>query len=809
MYRFIALYLMLATGIAGWCQPNNDREIRVTVYSMGNAVLPNANVSLLRSDSTLVRTLVTDNTGLVVFKDLVAGHYICSITIAEYQSQYTPVIDLVNKSAAAHTVAMAAQSTILGNVQVTGKKPFVQFLPDKTVINVEAGISNTGATVLEVLERSPGITVDRDGNISLKGKPSVQVMIDGKLTQLSGVDLQNMLSGMNASQVETIELIENPGAKYDAAGNAGIVNIRTKKNKQRGFNGSVNSAYSQGKYPKNNNNLQLNFRTGKFNFFSNFSYNFNRSFFDLDAIRTYYNPDGSVKALMDQDAFTKGRSHYKNVKVGVDYFIDKRTTAGVVYTGTWLQRSTFGESPVTWKNASGVVDSIISTDNINTTDLNQNAINFNARHVFDASRELSADVDVIRYRIGNYQYFENRVVSPGPMGSADISQGEIPTDINITTAKLDYSQRFKHILWEAGLKTSHVATDNLAQYYVMGPLGWEEDLGKTNHFLYDENIHAAYSSLDIKGKKWSVQGGLRYEFTSYRARQLGNAVVHDSSFNRRYGSLFPTLFVSHEVDSSNTFTFRAGRRIDRPVFQKLNPFLFIINKYTFQQGNPYFRPQYTWNMELTHVYKQFLSTSVTYSYTKDYFSQIFYSDLNTGIIIYSEGNVGQAHNLGVTVSAQFAPKSWWSFSGQATYNHKELIGVLWREYKASIDQLTLTVNNQFKLGKGWNADLGVVYITKNQNDLQEVLDPAASVSIGLSKQAFKGKGTFRLTGRDIFYTQIMKGWTYFNSVVEWFRLYRDTRTITFGFTYRFGKAMKQPKRSGGGAADEINRVNVN
>lgn len=807
MHKLLALYLMLAIGMSVWCQPNNDREIRVTVYSANKAALPNANVSLLRSDSSLIRTLVTDNTGIVVFKDLVAGHYICAISSAEYQRHYTSVIDLVTKSTAAETVALAAQATVLGDVIVTGKKPFVQFLPDKTVINVEAGISNAGATVLEVLERSPGVTVDRDGNISLKGKPSVQVMIDGKLTQLSGPDLQNMLSGMNASQVETIELIENPGAKYDAAGNAGIINIRTKKNRQRGFNGSVSSSYGQGKYPKNNNNLQLNFRTGKFNFFSSVAYNFNRSFFDLDAVRTYYHPGGGVDALMEQEAFTKARSHYKNLKTGVDYFINKKTTAGIVYTGTWLNRATFGESPVTWKNSSGTIDSIISTDNVNTTELRQNALNFNARHVFSASSELAVDVDFIRYHIDNYQYFENRLV--GSSNPPDASQGEIPTDITITTAKLDYSKRFKDLLWEAGLKTSHVETDNLAQYYTLGSMGWEEDLGKTNHFLYDENIHAAYSSLDFKTGKWHMQGGLRYEFTSYRARQLGNAVNHDSAFNRRYGSLFPTLFASYDADSSNTFTFRAGRRIDRPVFQKLNPFLFIINKYTFQQGNPFFRPQFTWNLELSHVYKQFLSTSVTYSYTKDYFSQIFFADNNTGIIIYSEGNVGQAHNLGVTVSAQLTPKPWWSLSAQATYNHKELIGVLWKEYKASIDQLTLNINNQFKLGKGWNADCGLVYITKNQNDLQEVLDPAASVSVGISKLAFKGKGTFRLTGRDIFYTQIMKGWTYFESVTEYFRLFRDTRTITFGFTYRFGKAMKQPKRSGGGAADEMNRVEVN
>ena len=803
MKILIALILILTTAVA-FGQPQPTREIRLSVYSAKQAALPHSTVSLLKSDSTLLRTNITDSSGIVVFTELTPTSYLLRVSRVGHIEQYSGLIDLAETSYTGNIVLQ--QSTgMMQDVTVTARKPFVQILPDKTIVNVEAGITNAGATVMEVLERSPGVTVDRNGVISLKGRPGVQIMIDGKVTQLSGTDLQNMLTGMSASQIETIELMDNPSAKYDAAGNAGIINIRTKKTKQRGFNGSVTTSYGQGMYPKNNNNIVFNYRNGKFNYFFTYSMNLNKYMLDLYALRTYYRADGTAESMLEQPYFTKGFNRAHTLRTGADYFLDRKTTLGVVFSGTYLKRNSEGKSTALWMNAKGEQDSTIHTSSASDTRLKQAGLNFNARHVFDANRELTADVDFIKYDISTNQYFENKAASPGSIPEA--AKGEIPSNLDIFSAKTDYTHRFASMQLEAGLKTSRVNTKNPAQYFYMDGSGnWQEDLGKSNHFLYTENIHAAYANFNAKAGQWNLQGGLRYELTAYKANQLGNAIAKDSSFDRNYGSLFPTLFVTWHTDSVNSFTFRAGRRIDRPAFQKLNPFVFIINKYTFQTGNPYFKPQYTWNVELSHIYKEVFSTTLSYNIIKDYFSQIFYADTATSRITYSEGNVGKMQNFGLTMSAQLTPAKWWSFTGQATLNHKKIEGVLWRAYRASITQLNLSVNNQFRFKKGWGAELSGFYTTKAQNDLQEVLDPTGQVSLGFSKQVMKNKGTVRFTIRDVFYTQSMAGWTYFNSVIEYFKLMRDTRVGTISFTYRFGKAMKQQARRNGAAGDEVDRV---
>lgn len=806
MFKNLTLLLFLLAGYCAFGQPVS-REIRITVQSVSRAALPHATVSLLKPDSSLLRTNITDSAGLAVFTDLAGGNYLVRVTRVGHQDQYSAPIDLQQEASFAINIILQQVAGLLKDVTVTARKPLVQILPDKTVINVEAGITNAGATVMEVLERSPGVTIDRDGNISLKGKPGVQIMIDGKPTQLAPADLQNMLNGMSASQIETIELMDNPSAKYDAAGNAGIINIKTKKNKQHGFNGSLGTSYAQGFYPKNNNNLVFNYRNGSFNYFLTYSYNQNQYMLDLYALRTYYNSMGDVAGLLEQPYFTTGKARTHNLKTGIDYFLDKKTTLGFAFTTSHLSRNGIGRSTALWMNSAREADSIIHTNSNSNTKLKQAGINLNARHVFDAAREITADVDYVAYDIRTRQFFENK--APGASGDAEASLGEIPSSLRIFSAKSDYSHKLSaSLLWEAGLKTSRVSTDNPARYYYRLPNNdWAEDLGKSNQFLYTENIHALYTNFTRKAGHWNMQGGLRYEYTGYKAHQTGNSVVKDSSFNRNYASLFPTVFITWEADSLNALTLRAGRRIDRPGFQKLNPFLYIVNKYTFQQGNPFFRPQYTWNIELSHTYKQAFTTSISYNLIKDYFSQVFLSDTATGRIIYTEGNVGKMQNFGLTMSAQVSPAKWWSFTAQATLNHKEIEGMLWRNYKASITQLNLSLNNQFRFKKGWSAELSGFYLTRNQNDIQEVLDPTGQVSFGIAKQVLQNKGTVRFTFRDIFYTQTMAGWTHFESVLEYFKLLRDTRVATIGFTWRFGKAVKGVARRNGGAADdEMNRV---
>ena len=332
------------------------------------------------------------------------------------------------------------------------------------------------------------------------------------------------------------------------------------------------------------------------------------------------------------------------------------------------------------------------------------------------------------------------------------------------------------------------------------------DFEKTNHFIYEETIHAAYASIEKKAEKVTVQGGLRYEYTTYNAHQLGNPARKDSSFSRKYDGIFPTAVASWQIDSLNGISLTIGRRIDRPRFQSLNPFVFVINKYTHQSGNPYFIPQYTWNTELTHTFKNIFVTSVSFSYTKDYFSQIFYHD-STGIITYTEGNLDNMKNVGLSVSAQLPPFNWWSFSFEGVVNHKMIKGFVWNERKASLTQANFNLNNQFVFSKGWSAELSAFYVLREQ-ELQEVTYPTGQLSFGIAKQIFNNKGTIKFTARDILYTQKMEGFTNFKQATEYFIIKRDTRAASISFTYRFGKQVKPQQRTPGGAEDEMRRVNT-
>jgi iron complex outermembrane recepter protein len=814
MQRSLFISLLILTGISVCAQPqyspNNRGKIVLKVVSVQQNSLAHATVELLRStDSVLIKTAITDTTGTTLFDNLPAGDYICRVSMVNYASQISPVVHINDQEfqPAVAPMVLSSQSALLSTVTVEARKPFIQQFPDKIVVNVDASITNAGTTALEVLEKSPGVTVDRNGSISLKGKQGVTIMIDNKPSYVSGSDLVNLLSSMSSSQLEQIEIMDNPSAKYDAAGNAGIINIKTKKNRQKGFNGTLNVAYGQGVYPKNNNSLVLNYRTGAINLFLTYSSNISSFFTEMYALRSYFKADGkTITAQLEQPYYNKGTGYSNSIRTGLDYFVSKKTTLGIILTGVAFHRDFGGTSNAQWINTTGGIDSVIHTVSSNVNHWKNGGVNFNLRHSFDKNRELTADVDYLDYDFSTDQYFENTLTGPG--GYQEALSGYLPSRIHILSGKADYSQQLTTTLkFETGWKSSHVTTDNNALYQNRVNGIWEDDLGKTNHFMYAESIHAGYVNIEKQSDRLTLQGGLRYEYTGYQADQLGNAIRKDSSFSRNYNSLFPTAFVTYKADSLNSFTISAGRRIDRPSFNKLNPFVFVINKYTSQTGNPYFRPQYTWNLELSHLFKEMLTTSISYSTTKDYISQIFLTDSVNGTILYTEGNMGHMENVGFSVSAQVSPTNWWSFSADATFNHKKIKGVIWKNYRSSINQLEATINNQFHFKKGWSGELSGTYITRNQNDIQEILDPTGQVSAGIAKLILKNKGTLKFTVRDIFFTQAMQGLTDFQQSNEFFRLTRDSRVATLAFTWRFGKPLKSAaRRSGGSAGDEIQRV---
>jgi iron complex outermembrane receptor protein len=685
----------------------------------------------------------------------------------------------------------------LKTVQVVGRKKNVEQKIDKTIINVDASATNTGTSALEVLEKSPGVQVDKDGNISLKGKQGVTILVDGRPTYLNGEQLASMLKGIESSQLEQIEIMTNPPSKYDAAGNSGVINIKTKKNKTKGFNGNISAGYGQGKYPKTNESISLNYRAGKINLYANYGYSQNTSFRDMHIYRRYINDLKETRAIFDQQGNNHHERSNNNLKLGMDYYLNKKTTMGIVLSGFTNPETDRGHNTSFLKDAQGEIDSIVETKALYKDRWKNGSINLNLRHTYDSTgRELDFDIDAISYGVSNNQQLTNIAYTPLMIKQAeDRLLGDLPMNINIYSAKSDYTHPLKkQARIEAGWKSSYVVTDSKAKYYNIIDNSIVPDYTKTNFFRYKENINAAYINYNKQiTAKFSIQAGLRFENTNYSGLQYGNPTRSDSSFTNTYNGLFPTAYFSYNADKNNVFALSAGRRIDRPQYEDLNPFLFFIDRYTYGSGNPYLKPQYSNNFELTHIFKGILTTVLNYSHTKNMFSETF-DQAGDYASVQSNGNIGRRDNFGIAVSAQFSPAKWLSTNIYTNYNYTTMSGILYGEQLVvSAGNFNTNITNQFNFNKGWGAELSGWYNTKNTLG-QIILHPMGSVNAAISKQVLKGKGSVKLNARDIFYTQPVTGDINFKTTQAKFNQYTESRVLNLTFTYRFGKLVNTPQR---------------
>lgn len=793
-------------------QTNNPGKVTGSIKDGGQQkIIDAASVSLLKAkDSSLIKVAVTDKEGNFIIENVKDGSYLVLATSIGHTKTYSPVFTIspAQPEANVGVLQLVPQDKNLAGVTVISKKPFIERKADRTVLNVESSISSTGSTALEVLEKAPGVTVDKDGNISLKGKQGVLIMVDGKPTYLSGPELTNMLRNMSSNQLEQIELMTNPSAKYDASGRSGIINIKTKKNKQKGFNGSASTAYSQGVYSRTSNSLNLNYKKGKVNLFSTLSGNYRNNFEDLNIYRRYTNTDKSTKAIFEQNSFrTKHNGNY-NAKLGADFYASKKTTFGIVVSGVTNPQVENGENTSYLKNNAGSVDSIVKAVSREKSRWKNGSVNLNFRHVFDSTgREITADADYLRYRADKSQQFYNNSYTPDWLFKyGDNLVGELPSDIKIYSAKVDYTHPLKKgAKIESGVKSSFVETDNTAGYFNVVGNTQTPDYDKTNRFDYKENINAAYLNYSKEMKKWSIQTGLRLENTNYEGHQFGNPIKQDSAFKNSYTSLFPTLFIGYNPTEKNQFSFSYGRRINRPDYEDLNPFLFFLDKYTYGAGNPFLKPMYSHVLEAAYTYKQFLTTTLNYSHTKDLFNETFeQKDFAT---IVRQGNYGSMNDASISVNAQVPVQKWWNMNVYTEGKYNQFKGIL---YGDNIDVHATTflanINNQFRFNKGWSAELSGWYRTKGVEG-QIAIKSLGQLNAGVQKQVLKNKGTLKLNVNDVLNTRSPRGEINFQNTEAKFNQTADNRTVTVAFSYRFGKPIKGvQKRKTGGAGDESGRV---
>jgi iron complex outermembrane receptor protein len=774
-----------------------------------------ASVGLLRAkDSAVVKMAVSDKTGHFEVEKVADGKYLVLIQSVGFAKYYSEAFTISAAQSAYNlkTIVLQGASKKLEDVTVVAKRPFVEQKVDRTVINVDATPSNTGATVMDILEKSPGISVDKDGNISLKGKQGVMIMMDGKPTYLSGLDLANMLKNLPSANLDQIEIMTNPPAKFDASGNSGVINIKTKKTKTVGYNGSVTASYGQGVLPKSNLSTNLNFRENKFNYFANATVFYNENFGDLVLMRKFRNQTtNELLSLFDQVAKNSRDNQGYNYKVGADYFMNKKTTLGIVVNGYDSRNTEYTDNTTLIKDKNNALTTRTQAINDVKSSYKNIGVNFNLRHVFDSvGNELTADVDYVNYTSGSAQLLSNRFFdNAGNKKSVDeILRGNIPSDIDIYSAKLDFTHPMKGgSRFEAGLKTSYVETDNDAQYANMdfSTNQFVKDANRSNHFLYKENINAAYLNLSKQlNKIWSAQLGLRLENTNLS----GNQLTTSQTFKRDYTQVFPTAFIGYTPNDKNQFAISYGRRIDRPNYQDLNPFYNFLDKYTYQVGNPYLNPQFSHNFEINHTFRSMLTTSLNYSTTKDIIQEVLEQVDSTNTSFIKKSNIASRKNIGLSVSLNAPVAKWFRTSIYTNVFNNAFSGVInGKLEEVSGTSFMANMNNQFTFNKGWSGEISGFY---RSPAVQGVLvsNPMWGMNIGVGKQVMKNKGAIRLVVRDVFRTQVFSGYSKYQNVDVTINQARDSRVVNLSFTYRFAKGKTAAQRKRGGAGDEQNRVNT-
>ena len=712
-------------------------------------------------------------------------------------------------------LVISEQAKDLGGVTVTAKKPFIEARPDKTIVNVDASPTSAGATVLELLEKSPGITVDNDGNISLRGKAGVIIMIDGKPTYLSSTDLANLLKNMPASQLEQIEIMTNPSAKYDASGNSGIINIKTKKGKGSGFNGSVMAGITTSFFktgdalyvtPKSQNSINFNYRKNKFNFFGNYNPNFYNGRGNLNIERKFFDDNGNIAGYSDVATKFKFGNNNHTLKLGVDFFADKKNTYGIVASGFMFNGH---PTPVTFNTLSDAnheeTSSMVSNTE-NRIDFNNFSGNFNYRHVFDtAGSELTVDLDYIGYRNTSNMLLTTEFYDEMHQQTSDplLLKGHLPSEINIYSIKSDYTHPFKGGRLEAGIKSSYVKTDNIVDYQRLSADKWVPDT-RSNHFIYDENINAAYVTLNKQIKKWTLQGGLRVENTIAKGYQVTN----DSTFKRNFTDLFPNVYITYAINDKNSLTLSYGRRITRPNYQDLNPFTYFLDSLSYRQGNPYLLPQFTNNIELSHTFKGKIITTLNYNNTTDVISQIFKQNSQTKIVYFTSDNVAKFINMGISITAPVPITKWWNTNFFTNIYNNHYKGIYNAEpLDMSYTSFTVNITNTFTIKQGFSLELSGFYRGKGVDQLT-INQPIYQMSFGAQKNILKNKATVRLNIRDPFAWQEYRGLTEYGNVYAKIYSKFDVRQVTATFTYRFGKNIQQPaqRRKNNATLDEQNRV---
>lgn len=785
----------------------NKGVIKGKLIDARNEAVPYANI-LLRNeaDSALYKGELSNDQGVFLFDLVKNGRYFIEIQSIGFEKLFRQNIEIndINQEIDLGVLILNTSSQTLNAVTITSERPFIEKKADRTVVNVENNSINAGSSVIEVMDKLPGVQVTQDGQISLKGNQNVNVFIDGKPAVLSGEELANRLKGMHSSTVQKIEIITKPSAKYEAAGSAGIINIVTKRNSREGLNGTVNAGYGQGRYEKYNAGFNLNFKHAWYNLFLNYSFAHRKDFHSGDSKRNFLNSTNPTPEIIFESYGLKMNNSHTPV-VGADLQLSKKSSLSLVANGL---ANLADNSVKTLSTTFGTDHSQLSSFDFLNGSVNA-WYNYSGsarfQHQIDTTgKEFSIDLDYSNYWNNSDQdYTDIERDSNGNFVNEAVLTADQKGTLSIYAAKADYTHPFKkNMRLETGVKSSYVSSDKDTRFFNEKSGSMVFDSSMSNHFIYSENINAAYLNGSKEYAKLTLQAGLRAEQTIVNGKQL----ITGQTFNRSYIQLFPSFFFDYKVNDDHGINILFGRRVDRPDYEDMNPLRYFINSTTYGEGNPYLKPQTSYNSEITYSYKNSFFATFSHNYIRDFITGVLIQEADKGVVVSTVMNFKSQsfYNLDLTYSKKLT--KWWITNTTLSPYYGQVTGstINYSLNKFGTPTFQFNTNNNFPFTEHLSADVGYNYAYRRKNSAT-AFQSFSSFNVGVKLSVFNNRGSITCNVSDLFWDDRVRGTTNIESMVEVWNVKRDSRVVRINFSYRFGGNEKIGRVRGNTSTDEEKR----
>ncbi|MDR2232558.1 MAG: TonB-dependent receptor family protein [Tannerella sp.] len=760
-----------------------------------------ATAALLRTDSSAITGVMTDDDGRFVIENVAAGNYLLQVSFIGYEKVYRPVN--VPAQSDVGEIMLTEDANVLSEVVVTGRRALIDQRLDRIVVNVTGNMITAGRNINDLLKQMPGLVVDESGNVKLNGRPAT-VYIDGRPTNLPAEQVAQMLTGMMGDMIDRVELIDNPSSRYEAGMSSAIVNIRLKRDASLGVNGSAQVGVGVTKHDfTSRGGINLNFRSKKVNIFGNYGYDNVPFYSDLYQLRNY---SGTTPLTYDQYTLIRLKIPGHTVRAGLDWFINSKHTIGLLFNGGYNnQKGEMVSDADIMLTGSTKIDSTILANTRPVSRFNSQMYNLNYRFDGDKNGVLTADLDIGHVYNKTGQHMQSRYLDESGKELREPTEFQYsgPRNLDITAFKLDYSKQMSEASnLEAGLKTGQTVTDNEIVYENLNEGLWELDPTQSNRFKYTEQVSAAYLTYSHRFGKLSAMAGVRVEYTSTK----GESPTIDTTFTHNYLDWFPSAYLQYQINEKQSLNISYSRKINRPGYSLLNPFRLYADPFTYQSGNPDLEPSYINTAALRYNIGSY-SANLSYTVENDIFQQDYVQDDTNRTMGLVTNNIGKREQLTLSISIPVQIAKWYNISlySETSYNKadtrhsgEQFLNNFWSAYGGLYHNFTIMPTMRANINMWWMKPpwSGILH----QEDLW-------SMSAQIEKTLLDERLSLSLSANDIFNSVIAKGTMKFGNIDQYMKQELNQQHIMLTIRYSFGSSQIRGARNRSvGIEEEMGRA---